>query len=181
MAVVQFGQFALPGVLRAIGRKLLYDLLAHFEQDLAARNIRVPNPGLPDDDYFNGLAALFGAEETLPERLNQALFTIEEMASPEGQERLQAAVAHAGLKLILDSDCSPECMSVQVWLEAPDVLFREHLKQDLARLTSFVGFGTSVPKAERLPFVAHDHPGMRKLIAPIAHWFARHNHAVPST
>ncbi len=180
MAESEFRQFALPGVLRAIGRKLLAEFLAHFQQDLAVKNLALPSPDLSDDNYFQQLTELLSCEASLPERLTDALFTIEEMASPEGQERLQAAVAHAGLKLTFDSDTSPERMTVQVWLEAPDVLFREHRKQDLARLTSFECFETTVTKAERLPFVMPDQ-ALHALTLSLVQWFAENHRGVHST
>src|SRR5437867_793245 len=181
MAESELRQFALPGVLRAIGRKLLGEFLAHFHHDLAAQNLSLPNPDLNDDDYFTRLAVLLSAEATLPERLIQAIFTVEEMASPEGQERLQAAVAHAGLKLTFDAASSPERLTVQVWLEAPDILFREHRKHDGTRLTSFECFASRVPQVERTPFQAPDPAALHALSLPIVFWFAEHHRAVHTT
>src|SRR5438552_19041068 len=108
MAELGSSQFILPGVLRAIGRKLLEKFLAHFQPDLAAVNIALPPPDLPDEEYFKAVSALLTSEAHLPEGLTKALFTIEEMASPEGQEGVRSAIAHAGLRMTFDADSTPE-------------------------------------------------------------------------
>jgi hypothetical protein len=168
-------------VLRTVGRKVLAEFLAKFEFDLLEKNITLPDPALPDNEYFNAVAALLQAPENLPERLNDAIFTVEQMAGPEGQEQLESAMAHAGLSLGFDADAPPERVTIQVWLQSPELVCRQHRTRPPLRPASFECFSSPVPSVERRPICVPDHASLQALTVPLVLWFAQHHRAMHTT
>src|SRR2546427_11879216 len=64
-------RFSKLEVLKGIGQSLLIEFLAPFAPDLAAKNISIPNPELPEKDYFAAVSALFASTLNLkPETQN---------------------------------------------------------------------------------------------------------------
>src|SRR5438067_6845359 len=100
MPIIKFKRFNKPQVLKQIGRELLARFLETFKEDFEMKGLALPPPELPDLAYFAALARLLMCPEGLPDRLNEALFAIDEMASPTGQELLKAAAEWADLPLI---------------------------------------------------------------------------------
>lgn len=96
---MKFRHFTKPTFLTRVGREQLGRLFARFTGDLEARNVRVPPPDLDDATYYNQLCGLVMKPDALPNKLIETLFAIEEMANPEGQERLEAAATQLGLDL----------------------------------------------------------------------------------
>ena len=68
------------------------------------------------------LARLFASPEALPDSLVEALYAIDEMSTPEGQEQLEAAVAQAGLRIESGEGSTRHDLALQVWLAAPALL-----------------------------------------------------------
>jgi len=137
MPIIKFKRFNKPQTLKLIGRDLLVRFFDKFKEDFDTRSLPLPPPELADGDYFRSLSHLLMCPERLPDRLNEALFAIDEMASPRGQELLEAAVALAEPPLRFQADSSPEDIALQVWLAAPALLARTHNAQRLRRLTAF--------------------------------------------
>lgn len=90
-------RFTKPKFLKQIGRPLLGRLFTQFSAELAAKNVTMPSAQLEDDEYFEALAKVVMAPESLPDNLIEALFMIEEMANKQGQERLEAGARQMGL------------------------------------------------------------------------------------
>src|SRR5437868_3726861 len=97
--IVRFKRFSRPQVLKRIGRELLERFFVRFAAELAGLNLPLPATTLDDSEYYGSLARLLAAPEMLPDELNEALFAIDEMATPEGQEHLELAAEQAGLEL----------------------------------------------------------------------------------
>src|SRR6266700_1492473 len=152
MPVMKFKRFNKPQVLKQIGRQLLAQFFERFKADFEIKALALPPPELPDNTYFPALARLLMSPEGLPDRLNEALFAIDEMASPQGQEMLKVAAEGAGQPLNLRPESSREDIALQVWLAAPGLLARTHNAQRLRRLTAFQYAGCKLPKARRLAF-----------------------------
>src|SRR6185369_16966334 len=98
MSGIVFKQFSQPTVLREIGREVLRQFLEPFLAELEAKNLPVPPPDSSDTRYFSALAQVLRRPAEIPDNLSEALFAIEDLASPDGQERLQAAFDRAGLE-----------------------------------------------------------------------------------
>lgn len=124
---------------------------------------------------------MLSAPEHLPDRLNEALFTIEEISSDENSEHLDAVLAHAGFRFVFDRDSPPERLSLQVWLQSPDLVYDEHCKQDSLQLTSFQCFAPQFPNTQPRPFCVPDHGALQALTVPLAFWFAEHRRGLHTT
>jgi len=174
MLGLEFRSLARASVLRTIGRKLLGEFLVKFHAELREACVPIPDPALSDTNFFNEVAAMLQAPEDLPDRLNEAIFTIEEMASDESREHLDSVVAHAGLDLHFDPDAPPERVTLQVWLHSPDLIRQEHQKHDAVPLTSFQCFAPALPNTTPRPVCVPDDPHLNDLTVPLVMWFAQH-------
>jgi hypothetical protein len=179
--IIRFRRFTKPQVLRHIGRDLLSRFLFSFADELRSGNISLPQADISDDSYFQAVAKVLLCPEELPPRLNEALFAVDEMASVEGHERLQAAVEKQGLNLNLSSDCSREDFALQVWLVDPALLARKHNEQCLGRLTAFHHFSSTDPRTEPPLSIAPGSPSLETLRAGIDSWFAAHGRGEATT
>ena len=173
---IRFKRFTRPNILQRLGRPLLERFLQQFKPGFDAANVPLPDPGLPDAIYFGSLARLLATPENLPDSLTEALFAVDEMASAQGVEDLQAAAAAAGLPLAFEPTSSREDIALQVWLAEPTLLARKHNEKRLLRLTAFEHFGAQDaaapgPGPAKLKF---DAPVLAALTAALDPWFARH-------
>jgi hypothetical protein len=139
---MKFKRFTKPCFLKEIGRELLGRFFDQFKDDLAARKIELPSASLNDDDYYKGISQVAMSPEGLPDELFEAVYIIEEMATEEGQERLEKAVAQGQLALKCDENLSRGDMAMQAYLTAPEVLAQKRNELRLARLSSFEYFGS---------------------------------------
>jgi len=115
--------------LQGIVQNLLVRFLEPFTADLAAKSISLPNPNLPDHSYFQAAANLFAFSELLPHRLSEALFAIEEIATPQSRQHLLAALAalpsstpslQKSTTPVLEApESPPEKLAIEVWLALP--------------------------------------------------------------
>lgn len=174
MPHLKFKRFTRPQVLQRLGRPLLLTFLAQFDNELRQANLRVPSPSLPEREWYGAVARLLAAPEDLPEEMNEALFAIDEMASPEGQEQLEDVIARAGLAHVVAPDLTREELALHLWLAAPALLARAHNEQRLRRLSAFDFFGTPVPAERRAAFAPPTAAQLAGLAAELDPWFARH-------
>jgi hypothetical protein len=174
MSLIRFKRFSKPLLLRQIGRDLLGRFFEQFTSDLKSSGLTLPSRELSSEEYFGSLAALLMNPENLPSRLNEALFAIDEMASPEGQARLEAALQESGLEDAIRLDSSREDIALQVWLADPALLARKHNEQRLLRLAAFRHFGCGVAESVRPAFVPPDQAALESLTADLDAWFGRH-------
>jgi len=151
MSTIRFRRFTKPQFLREIGRPLLTQLFGKFAAEFSAHSTALPAESLADEDYFASLARVALAPEALPVSLVEALTAIEEMATPEGQERLETALSRAGLGLTFHEESSHGDIAVQVYLAQPTLLVAQCNEARLGRLTAFEYFGSKGGNAEKLP------------------------------
>lgn len=175
MSVLKFKRFTRTRLLQRIGRPLLVRFFDKFQSELASRQVTLPAATLRDADWAGAVARLFTAPEHLPEGLCEALYAIDEMATPEGQEQLELAMEQTGVALELEPGCSRQDIALQVWLTAPALLARIHNRQRLLRLTAFEYFGTARPPGQRAPFHEPEAAELPGLTAALDPWFARHH------
>src|SRR5258707_15853511 len=122
MSSLKFDRFTKPAFLRQIGRPHLDQFLARFSAELALRRLNLPAPGADDYQYFTLLAHTMMSPEGLPDAMNEALYAINAMATPDGQQRLETAIAERQLPIALAPESSHGDIALQVWLAAPAVL-----------------------------------------------------------
>src|SRR5512140_1213404 len=174
MSALQFKRFVRPQLLLRIGRPVLVQFFERFQPELASEQLVVPPADLPDAQWAGALANFFTAPEHLPDALCEALYAIDEMATADGQEQLEQAVAQAGLSLPFAPGSSRQDIALQVWLAAPALLARMHNRQRLLRLTAFEHFGAP-PAAVFPPFEAPEQPLVKAITTDLDAWFARHH------
>ena len=138
---MKFKRFTKIQFLKQVGRGLLDQFFAKFAADLTTRKVQLPATTLPDEEYFAALANVVLAPEGLPERLVEALFAIEDLATAEGQERLELGLTQAGLKLEFPDTATHGDIAVQVFLAHPALLAEKHNESRLWRLSAFEYFG----------------------------------------
>ncbi len=180
MSKIRFKRFIHPRVLKGLGR----DLLARFFQSVhppGAAAPWLPPAQLPDEQWFGLLARNLSVPEALPESVAEALWALDEMATPEGQEALETAAACQGLRLSDDGSATREELALKVWLAAPDLLTAAHNRQRLKRLTAFEHFGPTVARADRPPFTPPADTTLAAVATALEPWFARHSRGQNTT
>jgi len=175
MATLRFKRFSKPHILKDIGRHLLGKFFAKFKDDLEEKAVVLPDPSLPDEEYFGALAKVLMSPEGLPGSLNDALYAIDEMATEDGQQRLEEAVEAEQLPLAFEEQSSREDIALQVWLEAPDLLAKKHNEQRLIRLSSFEYYSNPTPTDRTASFQEPDTATLEALTAALDLWFSQHN------
>ncbi len=181
MASIRFKRFTKPHVLKDIGRALLGRFFAKFKDDLAEKEVTLPDPALADEEYFGTLADVLLSPEGLPGTLNDALYAIDEMATEDGQQRLEEGVAEAQLPLTFDEKSTREDIALQVWLESPELLAQKHNEQRLIRLSSFEYYSNPAPTDRSATFQAPDAATLDALTGAFDLWFSRHNRGHKNT
>jgi hypothetical protein len=171
---IKFKRFTRSNFLKRIGRPLLARFLEAFQPAFQSANLAPPPGSLSDEAWYAALAQLLSSPEALPDSLNEALFAIAEMATPEGQEQLERAIADTGLALEFDSRSSREDIALQVWLAAPGLLARKHNEQRLRRLTAFEYFHSHTPPDPNALFQPPDQALLDGLAAALDPWFTSH-------
>jgi hypothetical protein len=145
MSTIKFKRFTKPHFLKQIGRGLLGQFFNRFNTALGEKQIVLPAATLDDDAYFGAVAKIAMSPEGLPGTLVDAAHEIEDMANDDGQDRLERATGENGLAFHFRDDSSCAEISMQAWLDDPEVFAEKFNEQRLARLASFDYFGSKVP------------------------------------
>ncbi len=172
---MQFKQFTKPQFLRSVGRDRLGQLFGRFEEALRTRGTILPAPDLGDDAWLTALGALVLSPDGLPTELIETLFVIEEMATAEGQERLETAVAEAGLGLSFEEGATHADIAVQVWLADSGLLVRQHAATRLGRVSAFEYYSSRDRMDQSLTFAVPTADVLSAMTADLDAWFRAHN------
>jgi len=135
----------------------------------------LPGAGLKDDEYFKALSRVAMSPDGLPDDLFEAVYAIEEMATEEGQERLERAVAQGELALVFGDKSSRGDMAMQAYLAAPEVLAQKNNELRLARLSSFEYYGTKKPVDRTDAFSAPAKSALDLITADLNDWCKGNN------
>jgi hypothetical protein len=174
MATLRFPRFTQPLFLKQIGRPLLDQFLARFSSELLSRHWALPSSSVKDTDYYNLVAAAMLSPEGLPPQMNEALYALHDLATPEGQERLDAAVARTGLVLEESEPCSRADLAMRLWLQAPELLTRVHNEFRLSRLFTFHHFRGHAPGERREALAPPINAWLRRIEDACDAWFTAH-------
>jgi hypothetical protein len=170
-----------PRFLKTIGRELLARFLQTFADDLAGNSLNLPPPELADAEFFEAVSRLLMHPDTLPDRLNEALTAIDDMAGPKAFPLFERAPDWPEIRRQIPPDFTREDSAMHLWLVNPHFLTRIHNSLRLTRLTSFEHVGhkmsadsSAAPSAARR-FDALDKLATFNLTASLDAWFFRNS------
>jgi hypothetical protein len=167
MATFRLRRFSNPEVLRAIAPRRLIAFLQPHRTFFEARGLVFPRaPGVGPIDYEALVDLFMDPEAGLPKDLLDALFLVDEMATPHGMDAL---LNTPGLALEDSDDDSPADIAVQAWLLDRHFLESKHAELFLVRPRSFECYQTgriNVP-----PFTLPDATVCGNLERDLDEWF----------
>lgn len=172
---MRFKRFTKPAFLKEIGRELLAQFFGRHTEDLAAGGIALPAKNLEDDPYFRQLSRVAMSPDGLPERLFEELYTIEGMATEEGEERLQRATEAGELAIDFDKESSRGDIAMRAFLEAPEFVAQKNNELRLARLSSFEYYGTKTPVDRSDSIAMPAQPVLDLITSDLDAWFKDNN------
>jgi hypothetical protein len=157
MATFTLRRFSCPETLKAIRPARLLAFLTPHRRFFLSRGLTLPQPRSDGELDYEELARVFMTPDVkTPKDLIDALYLVDEMATPEGMDALLAEAKQQKLRLAAGSDHSPADIAVQIWLLDKDILERKHAehfaREALAKVRSFESFQTKqsrVPKFKR--------------------------------
>jgi hypothetical protein len=128
MSTLNPRRFASVGTLKKVHINYLVDLLEQTGGDFVSSRVEL----VRDDDAFDykGLSALLlTPQDGFPVPLADALHHINEMATPEGMDKLLEAADDHDMELDLGDEPTPADVALQIWLLDSDVLEEVHAEQ----------------------------------------------------
>lgn len=125
------------GNLRSIGRPHLKQLFDRYATDLAAFGIEIEEPD-DDDAFYRRLVEVFMRPEGIPPTLHEALFFIEELNNPRGEERLVKAAQDRRIIVSFNGECSTADKALLAWLADEDAVRQIHVEAGLDASRSFL-------------------------------------------
>lgn len=138
MATFRLRHFSQPEVLGAIDPKRLLALLEPHRAYLSQRGLQFPDANTDKPlDHERLLRILLAADDQTPAQLIEALYYVDELATPEGMDTLRTAAKQRHITLDLDDSATPADVAVEVWLRCPDILEHKHGERCLRRRRSF--------------------------------------------
>ena len=138
MATFRLRRFSRPDMLRAISPEHLIRFLSPHSEFLTGCGISC-SAGEPID--YEKLAGVFmDPESGSPAELVDALFFVDEMATPMGMDALLAEVDRGDITIDSGGEHSPADIAVQVWLADRNIFERKHAESKLVRPRSFEHF-----------------------------------------
>lgn len=190
MASFNLRRFANPAVLKTIHEQHLLALLSPHAAYFARRGVSLmpsgqmlrvaepmaayggvtPVPEVANGVDYEALAGVFvDPDEAMPPELVDALYLIDEMATPEGMDEL---LGLGDLVTLDDSqEQTPADVATQVFLRAPRLLERKHGEQFVGERTSFVYFLSE--KEPTGKFVKPDEKKLETLQRNLGEWFLK--------
>jgi hypothetical protein len=167
-------RFTKTPFLRQISRPWLERLLERFAAELAAKAVTLPAAELGADAWDQALSGLMLRPDGLPAALVETLFAIEELATAEGQERLENLVAQAGAQVRLAPHSTPGDLAVQVGLAQPHLLAQAHHELHLSRRVAFEYYGRPRPVDRSDAMAGPDAAVLEALTADLDGWYRTH-------
>lgn len=173
MATLDLRWFTNEESLRSITPKYLLQLLSPHSVYLRSRGLALPDAEsgvLPDYDALRGI--LLNPDRATPPRLIDALYFVNELATPDAMDDLLDELVARGLRIDDGQEHAPIDVAIQVWLLDPDILQEKHAEQYLARPRSFQYFQT---ERQTIPdFVLPTAEARRALEESLDAWFVDH-------
>jgi hypothetical protein len=170
MATFTLRRFSCPETLKAIAAKRLLTFLKPYRRFLLSRGVTLPQSPTDGELDYEELAKVFLTPDTkTPKDLIDALYFVDEMATPEGMDALLAEAKQRKLKLGAGSDHSPADIAVQIWLLDKDILERKHAEHYMAKVRSFESY--QMDRFRRPAFKRPSDKQLDALASDLDDWF----------
>lgn len=170
MANFTLRRFSCPDTLKAIAAKRLLTFLKPHRRFLLSRGVTLPQSATDGDLDYEKLAAVFLTPDAqTPRDLIDALYFVDEMATPEGMDALLAEAKQHKLKLAVGADHSPADIAVQIWLLDKGILERKHAEHYLAKVRSFESY--QMDRSRKPAFKRPSDKQLKVLAGALDDWF----------
>jgi hypothetical protein len=138
-----------PDILWAIDPRALEQLLAPHATYLAARGVTLPLRDREAPLKYHALVRLvLTPDKEMPQELLEALYHIDELATPAGVEALDSAAQVQGIATHQYLDVTPAEIVLQFWLAHRPLVEHVHAELAVSRLRTFEYFQ---PESEQAP------------------------------
>lgn len=171
LATYRLPRFSSPATLHSIDPKRLRDFLSPFGTYLCSRGIHLDDAQPIDHDAL--VLVFMSPDSSTPAGLINALFLVDEMATPEGMDSLTQNAALEKMAVQLDDQTTPADFAVMIWLQEPSIVERAHAEHFLRRPRTFAYFCADARQTERL--TAPDTQTTHRLEAMLGGVFEEHN------
>lgn len=156
MPAFRLGRISDPVILKSVAPPRLLQFLQLFRSYLESRGFNWPPPDAPLIDYDKLSTILLSPDDGLPSEMVRALLFVDEMSSDDRMDQLLAACAKEKLVLDLGPECTPADVAIQTWLQAPEVLERQHAGVYALLQKNFHYFAGTYGKKRRFPALSNE-------------------------
>ena len=151
MASTNFRSFTNPDRLKSISQKHLLKFFSSWKGYFSDRGLQLPEVA-GDDFPYDGLAQiLMRADDKVPHEMVDALYYVHETATKESAEELIDAAAKAGLVIEAGEEPSDADIALQIWLQNPELLRRQHAEVVAFNRSRFIYFAGRIGKKGPAP------------------------------
>ena len=141
-----------PEVLRALNGWDLEELLTPYAAFLAPHGVTLPLDGRDAPLKYTALAQLLlEPERGMPAELVDALYFIDELATPSGMEALLAAGLAKGIYIPQCLEVTPADVALKFWIKDRALVERVHAEMAVERLRTFQYFQPADHAVPELP------------------------------
>lgn len=151
MASINFRSFTNPDRLKSISAKHLLQFFSNWSDYFSVRGL--PLPEQPDEDFpYDDLAhILMRPDDSVPPEMVDALYYVHETATKESAEELIEAAHKAGLTIEAGEEPSDADVALQIWLQNPALLRRQHAETVAFNRSRFMYFAGRSGKKRSAP------------------------------
>lgn len=145
-----------PSVLKSVAPSRLLQFLTLFRPYLESREFNWPGPDAPTINYGKLSRILLSPDDSLPSEMVRALLFVDEMSSDDRMDQLLGACTKEDIVLDLGLECTPADVAIQTWLQAPEILERQHAGAYALRQRNFHYFAGRGGRAKRFPKLSEE-------------------------
>ncbi|MBC8285866.1 MAG: hypothetical protein H8E42_00175 [Nitrospinae bacterium] len=137
MATIKFRHFIQPDVIMSIDAVRLLSLLAPYKEYFVRRGLVFPEAPQTFIDCTKLSTILADPDEQVPSQMVEALYFISAIANSKAMDGLVAAAKAAHPEMVFDMNASDTDIVVQVWLEDPGLVAKNHAASLINKPKSF--------------------------------------------
>jgi len=174
MANWSMRRFSSPEILRSIAPEHLRAFLEPYRKFFDSRGVVMPARGSKSEPSYAALVELFLSPDAgTPKELIDALYFVDEMATPAMMDQLLDEAERRGLPIEFATGPSPADVAVQVWLLDRDLIERKHAESHMERTRRFEYFQYDDRARSRPKHRKPDEPRLAELAAQLDDYFEK--------